>query len=154
MLDGNHVTGIGPTPVIAQNGIQASRGAVVNAFLNTVQDNAYSLAPASGGTGILLFQAGAGTLIDRNTVRRNDDNIGVYTTSGVEISRNKVTAGTFYDGIYMAADTSGNLVRRNELSGNAEHDCHDDSVGSGTSGTANTWDGNNGTTENKPGLCT
>jgi hypothetical protein len=36
---------------------------------------------------------------------------------------------------------------------NAEHDCHDDSVGLGTAGTANLWIKNHGRTENRPGLC-
>lgn len=37
--------------------------------------------------------------------------------------------------------------------GNVEHDCHDESVGDGTAGTANFWEGNFGETQNRPGLC-
>jgi hypothetical protein len=154
LLDGNTVTGVGPTPVIAQNGIQISRGAVATVLLNTVQDNQYSLAPASGSDGVLLYQAGAGTVVDRNTIRRNDENIGLYSTSGVEILKNRIVTSAFWDGIYVDSASSGNHIHRNFLRGNAEHDCHDDSVGAGTSGTANTWDHNDGVTENKPGLCT
>jgi hypothetical protein len=36
---------------------------------------------------------------------------------------------------------------------NIVHDCHDDSSGSGTAGTANHWRGNRGETQNRPGLC-
>jgi hypothetical protein len=36
---------------------------------------------------------------------------------------------------------------------NGEHDCHDDSVGSNTAGTANFWIGNLGETQNRAGLC-
>jgi len=32
-------------------------------------------------------------------------------------------------------------------------DCYDDTTGTGTAGTANTWFRNNGETENRPGLC-
>jgi len=31
--------------------------------------------------------------------------------------------------------------------------CYDDTTGTGTAGTANTWFRNNGETENRPGLC-
>ena len=33
-----------------------------------------------------------------------------------------------------------------------EHDAHDDSLGTGTAGTANVWRRNRGRTENRPGL--
>jgi hypothetical protein len=36
---------------------------------------------------------------------------------------------------------------------NDEHDCHDDSVGSGTGGTANFWLKDKGETQNRPDLC-
>ncbi len=35
---------------------------------------------------------------------------------------------------------------------NAEHDAHDDSVGTGTAGTANTWADNEFRTANRDGL--
>ena len=46
-----------------------------------------------------------------------------------------------------------NRISRNVALGNKEHDCHDDSVGPGTAGTANLWRANRGQTENRPGLC-
>ena len=152
-IEGNVIQGEGPTPTIAQNGVQISRGAVVHASRNTVSDNTYSLAPASGSAGFLLFAAGAGTVVERNLVQRNDDNISVSATSGVEISRNQVLDSTFFDGIFLDADSTDNRIERNTARGNAEHDCHDSSAGGGTAGTANRWDRNTGATENRPGLC-
>ena len=38
-------------------------------------------------------------------------------------------------------------------SATTEHDCHDDSTGRGTAGTANIWRDNRGETENRAGLC-
>jgi hypothetical protein len=149
------IQGEGPTPVIAQNGIQVSRGAVARLTQNRVEDNTYTLAPAFGATGILLFIAGANTTVSNNRVVRNDDNIGVYTTSGARILRNVLLDSTFFDGIYMGVDTSNNRIEENFLRNNAEHDCHDDSVGPNNPPAlvANFWINNDGLTENRPGLC-
>jgi parallel beta-helix repeat protein len=57
------------------------------------------------------------------------------------------------DGIFFGASTHGNQIRGNTASGNAVFDCEDDSTGSGTAGTANTWVNNNGGTDNPNGIC-
>jgi hypothetical protein len=54
--------------------------------------------------------------------------------------------------VRLDAASAGNRVRRNRTVGNAEHDGHDDSAGTGTAGTANVWLANWGVTENRPGL--
>ncbi len=46
-----------------------------------------------------------------------------------------------------------NVIEQNQLLANAEHDCHDETFGSGTAGTANTWVGNHAETENRLALC-
>jgi hypothetical protein len=46
-----------------------------------------------------------------------------------------------------------NVIANNQLHRNAQHDCHDDTVGSGTAGTDNLWIDNHGETENREGLC-
>jgi hypothetical protein len=53
----------------------------------------------------------------------------------------------------MGSDSANNSIQDNFLRNNTEHDCHDDSVGTGTAGTANNWINNDGLTENRPGLC-
>jgi len=50
------------------------------------------------------------------------------------------------------AGSSGNTIEDNFLVFNGEHDAHDDSLGTGTAGTANVWRRNRGRTENRPGL--
>jgi hypothetical protein len=155
VITNNYVQGIGPTPVIAQNGIQVSAGAVGYVTGNQVFDNTYSLAPAFGSTGILVFNAGGATKVGDNLSARNDDNVGVYGTSGATIYGNRLFESTFFDGLYLGADTSNNLIKDNFLRDNAEHDCHDDSTGpyNPPALVANRWIGNNGLTENKVGLC-
>ena len=39
------------------------------------------------------------------------------------------------------------------LRNNETHDCHDDSAGTGTAGTANAWIDNHAAPENRPELC-
>ena len=51
----NEIDGIGPTAVIAQNGIQVSRDATANVHHNVVAHNIYSPATTTG-EGILTFQ--------------------------------------------------------------------------------------------------
>ena len=57
------------------------------------------------------------------------------------------------DGIYFGPVTNGNQIRGNQASGNGNLDCEDDSTGSSTAGTANTWVNNNGVTDDPNGIC-
>jgi len=52
----------------------------------------------------------------------------------------------------LPAPPTNNTIQKNHLRGN-DPDCFDDTTGTGTAGTANTWVRNNGETENRPGLC-
>jgi parallel beta-helix repeat protein len=78
--------------------------------------------------------------------------------AAVSVRNNTVTntgVGTFppTDGILFGSATKGNQIRGNTASGNFPYDCEDDSIGSGTAGTANTWVNNNGVTDNPNGIC-
>ena len=58
------------------------------------------------------------------------------------------------DGIRVNdALSSNNTITGNHLKNNVTHDCHDNSHGGGTLGTANTWTDNHGETSSPPGLC-
>src|SRR6185436_11723460 len=80
-ITGNTITGEGPTSVIAQNGIQASRGASATITGNTVSGNNYT--PASDeATGILIFTPGfylgqGSITVGPNNVSGNE--VGVWT---------------------------------------------------------------------------
>ena len=80
-ITGNTITGEGATTVIAQNGIQASRGASATISGNTISGNNYS--PASDeATGILIFTPGfylgqGAITIGANNVTGNE--AGVWT---------------------------------------------------------------------------
>ncbi len=152
LVDSNTVTDPGATEITAPNGIQVSDAADALVTRNAVSRNVYDLAPASSGTGILLFAPGDVT-VERNTVFANDDGIALVDTQGAKIKHNVSRDNRVYDGLYANSGSTNNLFEGNVALGNAEHDCHDESVGGRTAGTANTWKDNRGETENRPGLC-
>jgi len=87
-ITNNAVTGLGPVAFIAGNGIQVSRGAVAEVRGNAISDNFYTgeggVGPNAGGenpegfeffsTGLLLFEAGAGTKTSDNQFSGNQHN--------------------------------------------------------------------------------
>lgn len=169
----NEIRGDGIQNVIAQNGIQISRGATADIRRNLITDHVYINPPLTipdeltSATAVLIFGAGA-VNADRNTLRRNQDGFAVFTAllGNVAISNNTIIGGissfpaalgtlNFGDGIYMNTDTANNRLLRNFLRDNAEHDCHDESAGPNNppANVANIWRGNDGRTENRPGLC-
>jgi hypothetical protein len=151
----NEVDGIGPTALIAQNGIQISRGAIANVHHNVVQDNVYSPATTTG-EGILLYQVTSSeTTVNHNEVRNNSDGIGLYTTRNVEVGWNHSHDNAPYDGLFADSDTAHNTIEHNLLKGNAEFDCDDVSGGpyNAPAFVANPWIQDLGYTEFRAGLC-
>ncbi len=87
-ITNNTVTGLGPVVFIAGNGIQVSRGAVAEVHGNAISDNFYTgevgVGPKPGGqnpegweyfsTGLLLFEAGAGSKTSNNQFSGNQHN--------------------------------------------------------------------------------
>jgi parallel beta-helix repeat protein len=145
----NDIYGEGPTAVVAQNGVQVGREAGANVEHNLVADNDY-IPPTTTASGLILFDYGK-LEVGHNEVLRND--VGIYLDGqDAAVDHNVVRDGDD-DGIYAESSSSENRIRHNRLRDNAEHDCHDESVGSGTAGTANVWEGNFGETQNRPGLC-
>jgi parallel beta-helix repeat protein len=94
---------------------------------NDVQNN--------GGSGIVLFSA------NNNLVKSND------------VSGNGSASFGSMDGIHVDVNSSGNEIINNEATGNQPFDCADDSHGTGTAGTADTWSHDEGGTSSPPGLC-
>ena len=148
----NIVTGVGTTPDIAQNGIQISRNAVGNVSLNTVTGNSYADLNVAASAGILLFGANGATKVLTNTTSGNDANIWLSNQVGMLVKDNSADGGSW--GLVADPDALNNRFLSNTASGNSANDCEDDSTGSGTAGTGNTWRGNTGTTASPAGICT
>ena len=219
----NRILGIGPTAVIAQNGIQASGGATADIRHNFVSGNIYT-PQTFASTGILLFGPGD-VLTEHNTLTSNDVGVYVFETTASRSPYNRIRASTFDglilqlgsgnqaahnktdhnkgpgigvydsdnnavednhvednessgilldngntndvgdnkirnngtgdmgDGIRVEMTSTDNTIRENHLRDNVTYDCRDNSVGSGTAGTANSWVNDHGETSQPPGLC-
>jgi len=104
----NRILGIGPTALIAQNGIQVSGGATATVQHNFVSGNIYT--PGTfASTGILLFDPGQ-VVVAHNTITSND--VGEYTfaaSSASTVSYNRVKSSTF-DGLIVDESSSAQLA--------------------------------------------
>lgn len=111
----------------------------------------------NGGSGIAVLH-GSDNVVRHNHVRRNGSyGIVLHETFRNAIERNHVSDNA-EDGIGVTDHgippfSAENLIKRNTMTGNGEHDCHDDSRGGGTAGTANYWVRNKGATQTPDGIC-
>ncbi len=92
-ISGNTISGEGPTPAIAQNGIQVSRGASATVEGNAVSGNAYtghSADPDDFAAGILFFNSdpyvGQGGLAMGTANRVSGNEVGVWTNDPIVLS--------------------------------------------------------------------
>ncbi len=111
----------------------------------------------NGGSGIAVLH-GSDNVVHHNHVRRNGSyGIVLHETFRNAIERNH-GSDNGKDGIGVTDHgippfSAENLIKRNTMTGNGEHDCHDDSRGGGTAGTANYWVLNRGATQTPDGIC-
>lgn len=149
----NTVTGIGPTSVIAQNGIQISRGASSFLQSNTISGNFYTV-PGTISTGILLFQENAAspTTINFNTSTLNNAGIALATTDGSLIQMNNFSGDQY--GILVELDSINNIFIQNTMLNDTIFSIDDTSVGLSSGMTGNQYLCNTCTGDNKDGaLC-
>ena len=120
-VSGNMATGIGATPLIAQNGIQVSDGAVGSVTGNQVSGHECDH-PTCGAdivndyqsVGILLAAAGSGTIVSNNTVSGNDIGIYNWADAPTTIGGNAVHSNRF-EGIVL--DEGDAAVSLNDIQG-------------------------------------
>lgn len=133
----NTVTGIGPTPIIAQNGIQISRGATALVQNNICTNNSYTIAGTSS-CGILLFQEPSNipVMIQYNNCNNNDIGIGLSDTVGQTIQVNDFSNNYQY-GTYADNTSKFNYFIKNTILNNGVFDIFDESMGISTTNVAN-----------------
>lgn len=90
------------SPHIAQNGIQFQYGATGSVSNTTVQGMQCTIAVTCGvsattASGILVYQAGDGIVIDNVTVTNADAAISLYTDSTVSVTNSTLSDSTFYN---------------------------------------------------------
>jgi hypothetical protein len=128
-IRGTTVTGAGPTPETAQNGIQISYGATGSIKHSTVTGNecdnstcgANAFENKFQATGVLFYLAGSGSTVVGSTIKENDD--GVYNYSGattqpsspeVTLSGDTLTSNR-YEG--MSLDQGNVLIKKDTING-------------------------------------
>jgi parallel beta-helix repeat protein len=119
------------------------------------------------GNGILIRaeRLGSGAVLAAAHLDVKSNKVVFFTVDGIRLSQgansNTIETNRIHDNGrngMMATTTEGpqpfnNTIQRNHMRQNAMDDCYDDTTGTGTAGTANTWFNDNGATENRPGLC-
>ncbi|CAN5531821.1 hypothetical protein BH20CHL6_BH20CHL6_16790 [soil metagenome] len=99
----------------------------VSASHNRVDDNDFY--------GIGRYDAQDSSLAGNRTDGNGYDGFIVEASSGNDVRRHR-SDDNIADGIRVTGGSSGNLLERNRMRGNGEHDAHDDDR------PANTWTGN------------
>lgn len=100
-------------------------------------------------TGIVLVNT-VGLNVFANQANRNLFGFFLFNCDNSFLAGNE-SNGNGYAGFLVDAASQGNRFIQNRMSGNAVFDAVDDSVGSGTAGTANLWIGNFGLSDNRGG---
>lgn len=106
--------------------VAITNNAIVNRLNGVRLDLNAALTATSSITGNTVSDAGVGDGVGPNVIGGN----GIWLQSG-----------------------TGVVVRGNAASGSVITDCRDETVGTGTAGTANAWSLDTGTTSSPPGLC-
>ncbi|HEY7590035.1 MAG TPA: hypothetical protein VH723_03530 [Candidatus Limnocylindrales bacterium] len=166
-VENNVLRGVGPSPAIAQNGIQIGFHASADVLENLVSGHSYTGVDDAiwDSAGILLTDLAIPdtVVVSGNRVSRNDIGIwlsgsgntpdpeGFGPTLSQRVSRNQSRDNRF-DGIFADEFTAANQIRANTALGNDRFDCHDEAPPAVTT-TVNIWRENTGETQNKPNLC-
>jgi hypothetical protein len=119
-ITGSTTTGIGPTSLIGQNGIQGYDAGSLTLKSDTVTGNTYTGDPAGEGTGVLLIDQG--TLTVKNcTASSNDynfyllnDGYALTNPGSWSITGSTATNSTYGDGIAIDSVTNSLTVDSNE----------------------------------------
>lgn len=120
-IDGNVVTGMGPTTGAAQNGIQIGFGAGGAIQNNTVTNNVWAPCTAvatctSVATNILVEQSD-GILVKDNVVGISQVNIFIHGNLGQALE-NRTSSTNVFDGIHIEGDQA--QVKRNDVFNGAQ----------------------------------
>ena len=119
--EANIVTGLGPSPNIAQNGIQIGFGATGSITGNTVSNVSYSpcstVADCPGSaTGILLYDSSGAIATHNNNISSTQGAVVYISVNGGSISGNVISNTLVFDGIDIDTDGSspGTFEHRHE----------------------------------------
>jgi hypothetical protein len=105
------------------------------------------------GLGIFVSSTTRFVSLVGNVAERNDTNIVVSFVRNALFVDNTALDAVTGSGILVGSISRDNVFRGNSARRNATFDCQDQSRGSGTAGTANTWEDNIGERSSPAGIC-
>jgi parallel beta-helix repeat protein len=118
----NRVTGLGPTPHIAQNGIQVSFGATGSVENNTIANHVWTGCTPEVcswvSTNVLVFEAADGLQVRANSVVHTQVGIYIADTNAAVVQGNAIAQTSPYDGIAVFGDL--NMILGNDVTNSAE----------------------------------
>jgi parallel beta-helix repeat protein len=123
---------------------------LISASGATVENNK---AHDNGSDGIYLTDTTTGNTLKNNELTSNgEDGINLDSANNNTLRDNK-TKGNAVDGVHASSSSMGNTIQNNDAKTNTVWDCQDESVGTGTAGTGNTWLNDKGVTSMPAGIC-
>jgi parallel beta-helix repeat protein len=151
----NRIIDIGGTGITTN--VQFTFPPVPNTGLR-IEKNHVSGSPFDG---IRLNQTDSSLVSGNKSERNLRDGIRLQNDSDSNTVSNNLSRDNGRDGLRVdgpvifppSPQSDLNQIEQNKMLGNVEHDCHDDTAGAGTAGTANFWINDLGKTENRAGLC-
>jgi len=167
----NHVYANGLPPNTGQGvgvGINVNNSSLVTVRNNRVEGNGtngitlnnaansivtHNLVDENAAAGVQLNNAAARNVVEKNLLVRNLDGVRMFANAAANSVESNYIWRSGRDGIRAEMTSSDNRIERNIVVNSTEHDAHDDSVGTGTAGTANFWIDNHCGTENRLVLC-
>jgi hypothetical protein len=105
------VTGAGPTPAIAQNGIQVARGALGTITESTISGNECNVkscgnanfeALEEDAAGVLFFEQAKGSSVTKSTINGNDLGVSHIAESGAEEAQASISEDTLENDRYAS----------------------------------------------------
>ncbi len=153
LLTSDVVTGIGPTPLIAQNGIQIGFGAKATVHGGTISQSgdftgsggcsgsgqsAYAVCTGNEGAGILLYDPATGTSITATHVVRNEYGIDLYDDGNASNGYQGPVAVTI-ENDYVASSAAYGIVTNGAPGGNDSATIEYNDVTSSSALDASTW---------------
>lgn len=123
VISNNIVTGMGPTDVITQNGIQVAEGNTAIVTGNTVSNHVYTMPGKKWATGILIHHA-KGVTASNNTLSSNQAGINILQSTGTTLLKNTILGNTSSKAGIMVTNadskaytTTDNTINRNTVKG-------------------------------------
>jgi len=117
-----------------------------------VQNNQNSTSSANTFAAGILIENQSASTFQNNKTAGGTEGIESFGATSVTFQNNQVRNVSDV-GVYNDSTSTGNTYQNNKASGSGTFDCQDDSAGTGTAGTANTWQNDKGDTASPPGIC-